>query len=522
MITISIANGSKKFYGNLVLDNLNISLNDRDKIAIIGENGSGKSTLLSLLSGSEELSAGTYSKAKETKIAYLNQHIDLSESNLTSIDYLKLEYQELFDIETRMRKLEVQMETDPSDTVFNKYGLALEQYNKLGGYEYESIIYKTAVNFELTTADLERKVADLSFGEMKILEFVRLLLCEPDVLLLDEPTNHLDYKKVAILEQFLSKYKGTIIFVSHDRYFIDQISDSIWHLENHELTEYSGNYSYFIAQYKILFQQLTAEYNQQQLEIKRIKEQIQRYKIWGVKNEKFLTMASRLKKKLDELPELKKPTIKKKQFDNLGTFQPKRKIALKFTDYNLAIGNQTILQNFSEEIYIGDIVHIIGENGAGKSTLIKALDSDFGLEKDNLKFHINTKMQYIPQEIVYSNPDDTVLKYCEGFANQNTAAVRSLLAKYDFKGDIVNHKLHTLSGGQRVRLELIKVFTGDYNLLLLDEPTNHLDIDTKEMLENFILSFEGTVLFISHDRYFSNKITNKQLILKDQTINKIN
>lgn len=510
MINITIANGSKRYYGDDVLSNINISLNETDKIAIIGSNGCGKTTLLKLLNGTESLSTGTYSKRKEVNIAYLEQHIDLSDLELSAIDYLKLEFQELFDLEQKIRKLEKQIAADDDPKLLSKYGNALEMFNTLGGYEIESIIYKTADEFNLSIDFLNNPVKFFSYGEMKILRLIRLLLQKPEVLLLDEPTNHLDYEKVAVLEKFLTNYQGTIVFISHDRYFIDKISNYIYHIEAGAITEYHGNYSFFIAQYKLLFDKLSTEYKEQMREIKRIKEQIQRYKTWGVKNEVFLVMASRLQKKLDELPELKKPReVKARTFEEGD--KSLKKFAIQFKNYSLAVDDNPIIDNLEFDVLRNDIVQIVGPNGAGKTTFLKDIYTKCGLENESIRFHINTKICYLPQQINYQDDEITILEYCLDQIESNPAKARSLLAKYDFKADVVTNRLKSLSGGERVRLEFAKIFSSDCNLLLLDEPTNHIDIVTKEMLENYIHAFSGTVIFISHDRYFINKVMTKTL-----------
>lgn len=513
MVNITIAKGAKQYYGDKVLKDINITLNDQDKIAIIGANGSGKSTLLSLLSGEESLTEGVYSKRKECNIAFLKQHIDLSDLDMSAIDYLKLEYREIFDLEEKLRQLELLMATDSSPKLMDRYGNALEKFTALGGYEFTSTIYKAANNFNYDIDFLEKNVKNFSFGEMKILQLIKLLLKEPDVLLLNEPTNHLDSDKVEILEQFLESFNGTIIFISHDRYFIDQISNSIYHIENAVITQYHGNYSFFIAQYKLLFEQLTSEYKQQQREIKRIKEQIQRYKTWGVKNEVFLVMAKRLQKKLDELPVLKKPQEEKSQSFDSKQKIPTKKFSIQFKGYSLKVGEQRIIDNLNFDVLRGDILHICGNNGAGKSTLLKDIVNQSSFENETIRFHINTKLFYLPQEIKYEDDQVTILDYCLKNIEDNPAKARSLLAKYKFRDEFVHQRISSLSGGQRVRLELIKIFTSDCNLLLLDEPTNHLDIVTKELLESFILSFSGTVLFVSHDRYFIEKIGNRDLLI---------
>lgn len=512
MIDVTIANGSKSFYGNPVLKDIELTINNTDRIAVIGENGSGKSTLLSILSGDEELSMGTISKRKGLKAAFLKQHINLSDLNIKAIDYLKQEYHEIFRLEAKLREYESVMATgEYDDGLFTKYGSVQERFEKLGGYEYESVIYKVAKQFSYDIEKLENNISTMSFGEMKILEFIRLLLKEPEMLLLDEPTNHLDYEKVEVLSSYLKEFNGSIIYISHDRYFIDNISKDIFHLENAEITEYHGNYSFFIAQYKLLHEQLSLEYKQQQLEIKRIKEQIQRYKTWGVKNEKFLTMAKRLQKKLDELPVLSKPQeAKAHEFEKDVVL---KKFAIQYNNYCLKLEDKSIVNNLTFDVLRGDVLQISGSNGTGKTTFLKDIYNKSKMESDNIRFYINTKVMYLPQEIVYENENQTVLEYCLNNIEENSSKARSLLAKYNFKADMVNHKLSTLSGGQKVRLELVKLFTLDCNLLLLDEPTNHIDILTKEALENFILSFGGTVIFISHDRYFINKVKNKELKL---------
>lgn len=429
-------------------------------------------------------------------------------------EYLKESFKEYVLIENKLRELELQMANDNQnlELVLKRYGKLQEEYIALGGYELEEKFKKICTGFKFDNDFLKKKYNSLSGGEKTIVNFATILLKGPSILLLDEPTNHLDIETLEWLENFLVEYKGTILLISHDRYFLNKVVTKTILLENGHTKIYFGNYSYFLEEDE---RRILAEfemYKTQQKQIEKMKESIKKLREFGrlAGNEMFFKRAKSIEKRLERIEILEKRVDKKIQI-KIDSCCETGKDILVIKKLNKSYGENIIFKNFNMEVYGGEKVQIKGKNGAGKSTLIKIIlgkDKDFSWE---IKINPSVKIGYIPQEIKFNNESDTILQYfLKDYRGTETEA-RTFLARYMFYGENVFKRLKELSGGERVRLLIAELVIKETNFLILDEPTNHLDISTREMLEENLKDYKGTILFVSHDRYFASKISEREI-----------
>ena len=518
MIDINISKVCKSFGFNLILNNIDITVQKGEKVGLIGTNGSGKSTILKIIAGQESIDSGSLSIRNNISIGYLSQIPE--KKDIIVKDYINSAFKEIIELKEKLERYEDKLLTEDYK-VITKYMNLQEKFISLGGYEYETKIQKILPVFNITEEILNRNFNTLSGGEKTIISLIRLLLQEPDVLLLDEPTNHLDINKMIWLEKTLKNYKGTIILVSHDRYFMDNVINKVYLLTKRGIEVYHGNYSYYIKESENRLLLELKNYKDQQKQITAMENSIKRLKEYGrlcgpSGGEIFFRRAANIEKRLEKLEKLDKPEDKKKLNITFDTASRSGKDVLTINNLNLSYGTKEIFNNLNLSIKYQDRLCLVGDNGVGKSTLIKEI-----LKGNNsIKLGSNIKIGYIPQEIEFEDINLSVLEEARKYFIGPEQYLRSALFKYLFAGENIHKKIKYLSGGEKVRLKIFCLIQDSYNFLILDEPTNHIDIDTREMLEESLMEFTGTILFVSHDRYFINKIATGIIEIKNKNITK--
>ena len=518
MIDINISKVCKSFGFDLVLNNIDITVQKGEKVGLIGTNGSGKSTILKIIAGQESIDSGSLSIRNNISIGYLSQIPE--EKDIIVKDYINSAFKEIIELKEKLERYEDKLLTEDYK-VITKYMNLQEKFISLGGYEYETKIQKILPVFNITEEILNRNFNTLSGGEKTIISLIRLLLQEPDVLLLDEPTNHLDINKMIWLEKTLKNYKGTIMLVSHDRYFMDNVINKVYLLTKRGIEVYHGNYSYYIKESENRLLLELKNYKDQQKQITAMENSIKRLKEYGrlcgpSGGEIFFRRAASIEKRLEKLEKLDKPEDKKKLNITFDMDSRSGKDVLTINNLYLSYGTKEIFNNLNLSIKYQDRLCLVGDNGVGKSTLIKEI-----LKGNNsIKLGSNIKIGYIPQEIGFEDINLSVLEEAKKYYIGAEQYLRSALFKYLFAGENIHKKIKYLSGGEKVRLKIFCLIQDSYNFLILDEPTNHIDIDTREMLEESLKEFTGTILFVSHDRYFINKIATSIIKIKNKNITK--
>ncbi len=520
MIEISLNKIYKSYGFNNILEDLSLEIKTGEIIALIGENGSGKSTILNIITGNELPDKGTISIKKGSTIGYLKQMPDTKDNNTIVKDILYESVSYIKELENKLREYENKIATYKGkelDKLLNKYAKTQEEYINLGGYEVDSKINKIINGFNIDNL-VYKEYNSLSGGEKRIVSLASIMIKNPNILLLDEPTNHLDIKTLEWFEDYLKRYTGTVIIVSHDRYFIDKVATKTILIERGKEIIFNGNYSYYLKENELRIEREFKDYKDQQKIITAMKKKIKQLEEFGKLaypgGDPFFRRAEHIRKRLEKLDKKEKPIIKKELPINFSIDYRSGKEVLIIKDYNLLIDNNILINNINININYKDKVCIMGENGSGKSTLIKRILEN---NSENIKIGSNVKIGYIPQEIVFKE-NITVLDYAKKIFIGEESHLRSALNKFYFHGENIYKKINTLSGGEKVRLRLFELIQNNNNFLILDEPTNHIDIYTKEILEESLKEYTGTILFISHDRYFINKLANKILYIKDNTI----
>lgn len=524
MIEIELNNIIKNYGLKNVLNGMNLTLKTGERAVLIGCNGAGKSTVLKIIMKQENISAGTINIRKNATIGMLKQIYEYEETNPNVYTFLQRSFEHFFELETKLKKLENEMSYEKNDEkiseLLQKYGNVQQKYIQMGGYDIQEKFNKICSGLQINEKMLNQNYNDLSGGEKTIVNLGALLLKEPSILLLDEPTNHLDMEKLEWLEKFLKEYKGTILMVSHDRYFLDKIATKTILLENGKEKIYFGNYSYFLKEDEKRTLAEFENYKNQQKMIKKMKESIKTLRKFGelAKNEMFFKRAKSIEKKLAKIEQLPQVDLEQKTLLNfkLNIDSRSGKDVVIINNLNKNFESKNIFENANLQIHYGEKIALIGKNGTGKSTLLKIIMNEDCEYTGEIKIGQSVNIGYIPQEINFEDDNQTILNFFEQFDNRNETEIRTSLAKYMFRGNDVFKKVSSLSGGEKVRLILAKLLKQNINFLILDEPTNHIDIETRELLEEAIKEYSGTVLFVSHDRYFINNLAERIVEVKEK------
>ena len=513
MIEISLNKINKSYGYNNVLNNLSFDIKTNERVALIGSNGCGKSTTLRIIMGLETSDSGSVSIRKESKIGYLTQIPPEEKDSVIARNVYLRGVSELLDLENRINTFIENMTSNEKDIkIFDKLQ---EEFRIKGGYNLKERIEKIRSGFKISDELLDREYNKLSGGEKTLINLASIVLSNPDILLLDEPTNHLDIDTLEWFEEYLSNYNGTVVIISHDRYFLDRTVNKIIEMENGSADVYYGNYSYYLKESEKRLMLEFKNYKNQQKEIKALKEAIIRYRQWGTKSDNpiFFRRAKAIETRLEKMDIIEKPKTKSDLKINLKVDERTSNRVLIISNFDLSIGNRELLKKANMEVYYKERVCLMGKNGVGKTTLIKNILNN---THDNIKLGANIKIGYIPQEIRFDNENLTIYEHMRRIFVGSESELRSKLNQFYFTSDNINKKIKSLSGGEKVRLKLLELILKNANLLILDEPTNHIDIDTREILEESLLNYEGTILFISHDRYFINKIATKIVTIQDK------
>ncbi len=526
MIMLNVNKISKNYGFGEVLKDISFTLNEGEKVAIVGENGSGKSTLLKIIAGIESYKNGLITTKKDSVVQYLEQGDVADNTKGICVDILNSAFDKLHSIEKELTEYEKQMceETDVEklETLVRRYSYLQEKFALMGGYEIENEINYVVNGLKINKDLLNRDFQTLSGGERTLINFAKILLSKPDLLLLDEPTNHLDIERIEWLEQYIKDYKGTVLIVSHDRYFLDKVINKIIEIDNGISKVYFGNYTKYLEQIELEAVREFEIYKVQQKKIQEMEKAIKRLKEWGKMsdNPMFFRRAKAIQSNLDRFKEnaIEKPKENRSlkiNFDNSGRSSQE---VLNVRNYNLKIGDNELLNNANCLILNGEKVALLGKNGCGKTTFIKELVEGRNFGSGNCKFSSGQKIGYLSQIINFYDNSQTVLWTFMNELGLDEQISRSILYNFQFYRKDWTKKVGSLSGGEKLRLKLAIILQTKVNLLILDEPTNHIDIKTREVLEESLNSFKGTVIFISHDRYFINKISNKIVEFKNKKL----
>lgn len=524
MIILSCKNLSKSYGIDNILHNISFNIKDGEKVGLIGPNGSGKSTLLKILANELDYDAGEIFVEKNKKIGYLPQHYSI-ESSKTIYNEMLCVFKNLIDLEKKISELEEKMNepydasnAEYHDKIIKNYTTAVETYTLRGGYTYRGEINRVLTGLGFEESDFHTPVNILSGGQKTRLALCKLLLVNPDILLLDEPTNHLDLDAIEWLEEYLKNHKGTLLIISHDRYFLDSVTNKTMEICNNQFKSFDGNYTKFMEFKKKDYEAQLKAYSAQQAEIKRQEEIIERYRSFN--REKSIRAAESRQKALDKIDKIDKPIM----YSNSAKIKFKASIksgndVLHIEDLAKSFDDVKLFNNINLDIKRGDKSALIGENGRGKTTLFKIIMDKISADKGKKVLGRNVFIGYYDQEQSDLDPNKTIIdEVWDAFPNMTTTEVRNALAAFLFTGDDVFKEISKLSGGEKCRINLLKLMLSKANFLLLDEPTNHLDIVSREALEDAILNYDGTVLVISHDRYFLNKVIDKIYELKEDEI----
>ncbi|QJF25643.1 ABC-F family ATP-binding cassette domain-containing protein [Mammaliicoccus vitulinus] len=512
MILLQINKLEKSFDGDVIFSDVDFEVKTGERIAIVGRNGAGKTTLMKVIAGVESYDAGHISKGKQVSMGYLTQQMSL-DSDDTVMNEMRKPFEHVITIEEKMKSLTDWLSQHADDYDSNTYQEKLSQYESLsnqfevmGGYHYESKIKTVLTGLNFVESDFNRQIQSFSGGQKTRLSMAQMLLSEPDLLLLDEPTNHLDMDTTEWLENYLAHFKGAIVIISHDRYFLDKIVNQVYDVALGSVKKYVGNYSKFLKERDAHYEKVMAEYERQQSEIKKLETFVEK----NITRASTSGMAKSRRKVLERMERIDKPRLDAKSAQisfeiNRATGEDVLKVN------NLAIGySKSITSAINLEIKRHDRIAIIGPNGIGKSTLIKTIAQKIPALSGDITFGSNIQIGYYDQKQAEFKSNMTVLDYVwNQYSHMPEKDIRTILGRFLFTQEEVKKIINDLSGGEKARLQLALLMLEKNNVLILDEPTNHLDIDSKEMLEQALQNYEGTLLFVSHDRYFINELANK-------------
>ena len=522
MIVLSVNGLTKSFLSENILENVTFSISDRDKVGIVGDNGSGKTTLFNLLIKDLSADSGDINFAKNINPSILKQNISYTSDKSVYEECLEV-FEKIILLEKEIRELEIEMgNKDLSEEeirkLFDIYESKRYYFEENNGYSYNSKIRGVLFGLGFLEQDFSKSVNNLSGGQKSRLHLAKILLKPSNLILLDEPTNHLDIESIQFLESYLREYRGSCLIISHDRYFLNAVCNKIFSIENKKLKSFNCGYDEYISRREKDFEVNRHLYEKQQKEISRQKEIIQRFENYG--NNRFIKQASSRRKLLDKMDLIENPEIYKNSMKlKLVPEVESGKDVLTISDLSMGFNDKILFDDINLNVYKGDKIGLVGKNGVGKTTLFKIICNNLEAIKGKCDLGARVSIGYYDQEQKTLRNQNTVMdEFWDAYPKMNNFEVRSHLAKFNFFDEDLFKSVGELSGGERARLELLKLMLSKSNFLLLDEPTNHLDIESKEVLENAIVDYSGTVLIISHDRYFLNKVVNKIWYLEDGKI----
>ncbi|PGS50512.1 ABC-F family ATP-binding cassette domain-containing protein [Bacillus sp. AFS041924] len=514
MILLQVNNVSKYFGSDIILSNIKLEVQTNDRVAIVGRNGAGKSTLLKIIAGDLSYDGGEINKPKDVTVGYLAQNSGLQSDKTIWEEYYSV-FNHLVEMQENMRRLELKMTQEDVysnqavyDKIMNEYDHLQYTFKENGGYQFEADIRSIISGLGFSNEDYQTKISSLSGGQKTRLALGKLLLTKPDLLILDEPTNHLDIDTLSWLERYLQSYPGAVLIVSHDRYFLDQVVNIVYEISNHKHQRFVGNYSKYLDLKAAQYEQELKQFEKQQEEIAKLEDFVQR----NIARASTTKRAQSRRKQLDRMVRIDKPlgddssanfsfTIEKQSGNDVLSVQD------LFIGYNRI---PTINQTMKFVLNRGDSVALVGPNGVGKSTLLKTIIGDLEKLQGTIDFGANVSVGYYDQEQAKLTSNKRVLdELWDDYPLKPEQEIRTILGNFLFSGDDVTKIVTSLSGGEKARLALAKLMMKKANFLILDEPTNHLDLDSKEVLENALLDYPGTILFVSHDRYFMNRLSTK-------------
>ena len=517
---LSVSNIHKSFHEVPVLKNVSFHIEDYEKAAIVGINGAGKTTLLRIIMGELPPDEGLVTFSKDKTVGYLSQHEAVSGEN-TIYQELLSSKQEILDMEQQIHTIELQMKTAAEDRLtqlMDTYASLTHAYEAANGYAYKSELVGVLKGLGFAEEEFNKSVSTLSGGQKTRVALGKLLLLKPDLIILDEPTNHLDLHSIAWLETYLLNYKGAVIIVSHDRYFLDRIAGKIIEIDNTKSTVFSGNYSDYAAEKEIQRVSAYHAYMKQQQEIKHQEAVIEKLKSFN--REKSIKRAESREKMLQKIEVLEKPVqVRNDMHLTLEPKFPSGNDVLQVEGLSKAFGPLSLFEDLSFELKKGEHVAIIGDNGTGKTTILKMINELLPPDQGSIRLGTNVQIGYYDQEHHVLHPEKTLFQeISDDYPSLNNTEIRNTLAAFLFTGEDVFKTIKTLSGGERGRLSLAKLMLSEANFLILDEPTNHLDIMSKEILEDALCAYTGTVLYVSHDRYFINRTADRILDLNRRVL----
>ena len=517
MIVLQVNQITKSFNGEDILTNVKLEVQDRDRVALVGRNGAGKSTLLKIIAGEMSYDSGEIIMPKNIRLGYLEQHAGL-ESKLTIWEEMKTIFSHLINSEKELRSLESQMadpsiyeDTDAYARVAATYDELQLAFNEAGGYRFESDIRSILHGMQFFPDDYDKPVQALSGGQKTRLALAKMLLSKPDLLILDEPTNHLDIQTLSFLENYLKNYNGAVLIVSHDRYFLDQVVNFVYEVSRHNVARYVGNYSSYLTQKAKNYELDRKKYEKQQEEKAKLEDFVSK----NLARASTTKMAQSRRKVIEKTDWMDSPDGDEKSASFGFTIdRPSGNDVLRLEEISVGYPNNTVSSNISFSVYKQDRIALVGPNGVGKSTLLKTIMKQLEAAGGKIQYGTNVQFGYYDQEQAALTGNKTaLLELWDEWPLMNERDVRNVLGRFLFTGDDVQKTVSTLSGGEKARLALAKLMLLKANTLVLDEPTNHLDLDSKEVLENALLDFPGTIIFVSHDRYFINRIATKVIEL---------
>ncbi|MGM0380208.1 MAG: ribosomal protection-like ABC-F family protein, partial [Bacillota bacterium] len=512
MIDIAIRNMSKSYYSNELLKNINIELKKGEKVAILGDNGVGKTTIFKILIDEEPYNSGDIFKRKGLKIGLVNQEAPKYNNEKLVIDVLMEAFDNLINIKNKMHKLEkkMSMEIENSDTLLKDFGKLQHKYEMSGGYKISNNLSKITEGMKIDKNMQNKSFNFLSGGEKTRIMLAKMLLEKPDTLLLDEPTNHLDIEMIEWLENYLNDYNGSAIIISHDRYFLDNVIDKIYEIKSKKIDLYLGNFSFYLKESKKRFENQMKNFNNQKKKIKKMENAAKNMRSWASQadNKAMFVRAKAMEKRIDRIDLVDKPEIKSKINIKFKAKNRSGKEVIRIKNYDLKISNKILIKDFSLNLFYGEKAAIVGNNGTGKTTLLKEIFRFSKHDLEKFKISPSAKIGYLEQNLKFKS-NNNILDTFKSIHSGLDGDIRNYLVKFKFFGDDVFKKTSCLSGGEKVRLKLAILMKKNINFLILDEPTNHIDLKTRDVLENALKEFDGTVLYISHDRYFLNEISDK-------------